>query len=250
MHQISHFFAILSSCAFTTGFVTPLTTRQSTQSTALFGIPIPVFPLRRTVRLPTESLTLNLYEERYLKLAEYVLQQEHPYFGAIYSSNKPQIVRNGTGPIVPLFERGDVGVLFLVLDSEESMIPTRGGIPRRRIRLVARGSVRFQIEKILENGYDDSSFILVEGNVFTDQSTADEENCSPDFVDLARTTQAALNIDAILEQSLSLELASFDTVSQQLPDGRFRERLQAIHCRNTQERLSEPAEKLVFRWWR
>jgi Lon protease-like protein len=250
MHRIPHFFAILSSCAiaFTTGFVTTLT-QQSTQSTVLFGIPIPVFPLRRTVRLPTESLTLNLYEERYLKLAEYVLQQEHPYFGAIYSSNKPQIVRNGTGPIVPLFERGDVGVLFLVLDSEESMIPTRGGIPRRRIRLIARGSIRFQIEEILENGYD-SSFILVEGNVFSDQPTADEENCSQDFVDWARTTQAALNMDPILEHSLTLELASFDKVSQRLPDGRSRERLQAIHCRNTQERLSEPAEKVLFRWWR
>ncbi|GAX15129.1 hypothetical protein FisN_12Lh175 [Fistulifera solaris] len=248
MHRISHFFAFLSSCASTTGFVTPLT-RQSTQSTALFGIPIPVFPLRRTVRLPTESLTLNLYEERYLKLAEYVLQQEHPYFGAIYSSNKPQIVRNGTGPIVPLFEPGDVGVIFLVLNSEEGMIPTRGGIPRRRIRLVARGSVRFQIEEILKNGYD-TSFILVDGNVFLDEPTVDEGICSQDFVDWARKVQAALNMDTNLEHSLAAELTSFDKVSQRLSDGRSRERLQAINRRNTQERLNEPAEKAFFGWWR
>ena len=244
---------IYGCLGFTTAFLTKSKSTIISSPTGLFGIPIPIFHLRRTVRLPTEPLTLNLYEERYLELAEYVLSQKYPYFGAIYSSNKPQIVRNGTGPIVPLFERGDVGVLFFVQDSEEAMIPTRGGIPRRRIRLVAKGSVRFQIEEILQNGYD-TSFILVDASLYMDHpiesKEAADEHCSQEFMDWAKTTQAALNLDPIHEHLLSSELASFHDISRTIPDGRSRERLAAIKCRNTQERLEQPSEKPLFAWWR
>lgn len=252
--MLRRIFILYCYIRFTTGFLTPSTREpKAISSTGLLGIRIPVFPLRRTVRLPTEPLTLNLYEERYLELAEYVLQQGYPYFGAIYSSDKPQIVRNGTGPIVPLFERGDSGVLFLVQDSEDGMVPTRGGTLRRRIRLVTRGSVRFQIEDVLQNGYD-TSFILVDGNVYLDQQTETAEAvkgvCSQEFVDWARRTQVALNMDLIHEHLLSSEFASFHKISQTLPDGRSRERLEAIQCRNTQERSEQPSEKPLFGWWR
>ena len=35
---------------------------------------LPIFPLRKVVRLPTEELILNLYEDRYLAMAEYILK--------------------------------------------------------------------------------------------------------------------------------------------------------------------------------
>jgi hypothetical protein len=56
---------------------------------------LPVFPLRKSIRLPTESLTLNLYEDRYIALSEFILEQKQPIFGALYSSDKPQIVKAG-----------------------------------------------------------------------------------------------------------------------------------------------------------
>ena len=37
---------------------------------------LPLFPLRKSIKLPGESLTLNLYEDRYLALATQVLQQQ------------------------------------------------------------------------------------------------------------------------------------------------------------------------------
>lgn len=247
---ILHLWIICCCIGFINGFPTPSTRAyKAISSTRLFGIQIPVFPLRRTVRLPTESLTLNLYEERYLELAEYVLQQEYPYFGAIYSANKPQVVRNGTGPIVPLLERGNLGVLFLVQDSEEGMIPTRGGIPRRRIRLVARGAVRFQIQEILQNGYD-TSFIMADTELYLDQynESANAVVGSQEILEWARTTQAVLKIDSVNEHSLASELASFHTSSQTLLDGRSRERLAAIQCQDTQERSKQPIQK-SFPWW-
>ena len=67
-------------------------------------IELPIFPLRKTARFPTDFLKLNLYEERYLALAERILQEngvEGCTFGALYTSNKAQVVSNkGCGPIV------------------------------------------------------------------------------------------------------------------------------------------------------
>lgn len=34
---------------------------------------LPIFPLRKSIKLPGETLTLNLYEERYLAMAEWIL---------------------------------------------------------------------------------------------------------------------------------------------------------------------------------
>jgi Lon protease-like protein len=164
---------------------------------------LPIFPLRKSVKLPTEALTLNLYEERYLALAEYVLSgtddcesgnqqptgrnkssdgHDRPIlFGALYCSNKPQMVKNGVEPSVPMVEVGDVGTVFSVTHHEENNVPvTRSdvnGETRRRIKMKGLGVGRFRIERVLHNGYgggdtkeDESSgavqlpFILVEAS--------------------------------------------------------------------------------------
>jgi Lon protease-like protein len=133
---------------------------------------LPIFPLRKAVRLPTETLTLNLYEERYLAMSEYVLESDQQLFGALFSSDKPQLVKEGgMGKIVPMIQPGDVGVIFVLEDSEELMIPKQEGAPpRRQIRLVGRGAGRFQIQRILHDGYGDDSlpFIVAEAMLLND----------------------------------------------------------------------------------
>ena len=143
---------------------------------------LPVFPLRKSVRMPSEALTLNLYEERYLALSEYVLTREPRRFGALYCSNKPQFVKDGVGPIVPMVDHGDVGVVCNVLYDEQAVVPIspeNDGL-RRRIKLQGLAVGRFRIEKVLHNGYGGGfscdrdkhvihlPFILVEASWFND----------------------------------------------------------------------------------
>ena len=130
---------------------------------------LPIFPLRRSVKVPTETLSLNLYEERYLALAERILLDPRRIFGALYSSDKPQLVAGGNGPIVPLFEPGDVGAICRVYRDQEGMIPTgQDGYERRRIKLDAIAVGRFRIERILHDGS-----VAMD---MTRQNTNDDEN--------------------------------------------------------------------------
>lgn len=166
---------------------------------------LPIFPLRKRVRFPTDALTLNLYEERYLAMSDYIISPETlkwsittmsqllaaPCFGALYSSDKPQIItQGGATPIVPILKPGDVGVLCLVLDWMVGMIPTAGSQQenspnasddgtdqqdgtnlRRRIRLNGLAVGRFRIDRIVHDGTvkdDKPPFILVEASFLTD----------------------------------------------------------------------------------
>ena len=40
---------------------------------------LPIFPLRKRVRFPTDTLMLNLYEERYLAMSEFILAAENDF---------------------------------------------------------------------------------------------------------------------------------------------------------------------------
>lgn len=114
---------------------------------------IPIFPLRKRTLLPTERIVLNLYEERYLLLAERFLEADSCLLlGAVPSTGKPQIIARGSGPIVPLFEPGDTGVICKVEKAEESQIPTFGGTSRRRIRLECQATGRLELTKIISRG--------------------------------------------------------------------------------------------------
>ena len=228
---------------------------------------LPIFPLRKKIRLPTESLTLNLYEERYLRMSEYILKQNVPIFGTIYSSNKPQIVRNITGPIVPVFSEGDVGVLCILENSEEALIPTRGGDERRRIRLVARGAVRFEVVEIVDDGIgSDDSFILAQVELLFDdvpgvsshrelqrsnvldqfarlensdfdksRGSGDElvtsvENC----IEWATRVTECLEI----ERDLEVEIISFALAAAYLPEIASEERAACLNVNNLEARLN------------
>jgi Lon protease-like protein len=169
---------------------------------------LPIFPLRKHVRLPTDELTLNLYEERYLAMSEFMLSQLSstifnvqsrksgfsnvvPFFGAVYCSDKHQIItQGGTAPVVPILQPGDVGVLCMVLTWTDGIIPTKCSSKeengndetveddrtdtetwRRRIRLNALAVGRFRIDRIIHDGTlveNKPPFILVEAILLKD----------------------------------------------------------------------------------
>ena len=140
------------------------------RSNLLFTIPI--FPLRKLIRLPTDTLELNLYEPRYLEMSEFILNENYGIFGALHVWNKPQLVtQNGNGPIVPMLNVGDVGVVCVVQKYQDdkfvpiskestsanttSMSPGTLPFTRRRIKLQAMAVTRFRIERILHTGVGD-----------------------------------------------------------------------------------------------
>lgn len=81
---------------------------------------LPLFPLRKRPRLPTESLQLNLFEPRYLALARRA--NETGQFAAVYCGSTPSILVGGTGPATPLVKPGSVGVVCSVDDAQGSEV--------------------------------------------------------------------------------------------------------------------------------
>ena len=169
---------------------------------------LPIFPLRKSVKFPTERLTLNLYEERFLALADFILEgkvdqyqhqmkqteainsidekkEENLVFGALYCSAKPQMVVNGIEPITPIIEVGDIGTLFSLLyyieEKQESTLQGLDSGRGRKIKLHGIGIGRFRVEEIRHNGYGGGEamkdlsckplpFIVVKASKFDDVS--------------------------------------------------------------------------------
>jgi len=159
--------------------------------------PLAIFPLRKAVKFPTDLVTLNLYEPRYLALAEHVLEsRDPPLFGALYAADKVQMIRKGTEPMVPICKPGDVGVVCVVEDSSDDMVPTRDmQDERRRIRLSGLAFARFRIHSIIESGsgmVDGSPFVRAEVSwLFDDESCRDDTAAAaaaaPEKPDMDRT---------------------------------------------------------------
>lgn len=115
-------------------------------------------------------------------MSEYILKQTPLLFGALYVSDKPQLVQEGgTGKIVPLLKGNEIGLLCLVREWEEGMVPCKDPTlgERRRIRLNAIGVSRFQIEEVIHDGTaaaavssntEENPFILVKASLVTDQN--------------------------------------------------------------------------------
>ena len=189
--------------------------RNSFDDTILLHLPI--FPLRKKVRFPTDKMNLNLYEPRYLALAERVLEQEQRIYGAIYCSQKPQMVSyGGLNPITPIVEPGDVGLLCEVYSSSTR---PKTKEQKRRIQLSARGVGRFRIQKVLQKGYsfndaqdmgeDNLPYIVVEACLLKDDKTLDQENEKID--DLIKK-----NKDEILTLTEGIDMIQFDELSRHI----------------------------------
>lgn len=144
-----------SAAIMTTSTSHPLLVSRQCQSA------IPIFPLQKRVLLPSEDLVLNLYEERYLQLAEQFTlttptttnNRTFPsLIGAVPSTEKPHILSKGSGPIVPILEPGDLGVVCTVISASESQIPTLDGGSTRRIRLQCIAWCRIELIEIISMG--------------------------------------------------------------------------------------------------
>ena len=177
-------------------------------------ITIPIFPVRKYVRLPTDTTELNLFEPRYLQMSRYILDVNFGIFGAMYISNKPQLVkgvssnedgRKNTNPIVPILEIGDIGVVCYVEKSSEGMVPTVRDDPlselRPRIKLESVAIGRFQIQKIISDGSNPVNneedlnaplpFILVEASWIHDKKITNDNEIKH-LNDLKKTIQTAI----------------------------------------------------------
>ncbi|KAL3919525.1 MAG: hypothetical protein SGILL_003714 [Bacillariaceae sp.] len=200
--------------------------------------------------------------QRYLAMSEFLLRDENdfaqqmnlevpqsssaqslraPFFGAIYSSDKPQLItQGGMAPITPMLSKGDVGVLCFVQDWMDGMIPTKrsreskrddtgddenaplsgdtiDGTFRRRIRLNAVAVSRFRVISVLQ----DSPFILVEAEALTDDSSVEYDTQQMEGLEaeLRRTlqkddspAQAASNGDAVTAFSTTNSLGAVDAI--------------------------------------
>jgi hypothetical protein len=168
------------------------TTSTSLSEQNAKSIILPIFPLRKRVKFPTEPLKLTLWEDRYKDLSRYVMDNPvnlglepdlcMPVFGALYCSHKTQIVKGGIKPITPLVEAGDVGIICGVTSSqvfingEEVDSGRKDESSVEKIRLWAHGLTRFRVKRILSDGLDEASegkggslpFILVEGTRLDD----------------------------------------------------------------------------------
>lgn len=158
---VNHLSISLSSLAIQVGVTTDW--KQPSSRHASFSLP--VFPLRKSVKFPTDDVSLTLFEERYLSLADHVLYGKRRglspvappmIFGAWHCSTKSQIVRNNT--ITPLIEVGDIGVICHVVYHNDEMTSTMESSKRkqlrRRVTIVGLAVHRFRVEKIVCNGFD------------------------------------------------------------------------------------------------
>ena len=153
------------------------------------NIVLPIFPLRKRVKFPTERLKLTLWEERYKMLSRFVLENaphpNNPMFGALYCSHKTQIVKSGRKPITPIVDVGDIGIICSVtssqvfIDGEEVSTSRKDEADVEKIRLWGLGVARFRVEKILSDGLDgdrNEPFILVEASRIDDENIFQDGN--------------------------------------------------------------------------
>ena len=176
------------------------------------------------------------------------------------------VTQGGTGPIVPMVTPGQIGVVCWVYDHSEAQVPTVGGDQlRRRIRLNLIATHRFQIQRVLHNGFgggfaasktggnknEDSKmssplpFILVEAQLIRDIDDADS---SPPHL-LADEAKDATDQDPLLQRFMSqhpsiplpsdAELYGFRLASRALAESASQKRLACIQARNTAARLQQ-----------
>lgn len=147
---------------------------------------LPVFPLRKRVKFPTQTLQLTLWEDRYKALSRKVLQSgsgPDTIFGAMYCSHKSQIIKGGINPVTPIVEKGDVGIVCSVLSSQVFIDGNEVEMTRindndvQKIRLNAIAVGRFRVVEVLSYGHDTEKFgsdgqrpfIVVKGSRIDDE---------------------------------------------------------------------------------
>jgi Lon protease-like protein len=95
---------------------------------------LPVFPLRGAILLPRATLTLNVFEPRYLALVNYALGRDH-LIGIIQPATESGAAESPRGKIFELHSIGCAGRITAFTESEEGrVIITLAGVARFRCR--------------------------------------------------------------------------------------------------------------------
>jgi hypothetical protein len=245
-----------------------LTSLQPISSTILRAhdtnksIILPIFPLRKRVKFPTETLKLTLWEDRYKDMSRYVLDHHStlqsdvgmPIFGALYCSHKTQIVKGGIKPITPLVEAGDVGIICGVTSSqvfingEEVDLELKYEASVEKIRLWAHGLTRFRVERILSDGLEEGNgdgktdclpFILVEA------SRLDDDFLSGESVDIDGRLQDLLRRqDDLIFDATSLMAEKYKYTFQEGNEHRQKQQMISLALTSQLEAIASADEML------
>ena len=158
--------------------------RIDTSWTRLNSLSVPCFPLHNRPRLPFEEVSLNLYEPRYLALADSVLSQSNRTFGTLFTANLPHYIRNGVGPPTPMVSSGEIGVFCEMTHSREVLmdVPLLG----RKRKLMTKSAVvgRFIVDRVIRDGREyhhlpgdggDNCFIVLEVTPLEDELPSERD---------------------------------------------------------------------------
>lgn len=123
------------------------------------ALELPLFPLRKAPRCPTDRLSLNLFEPRYVALAERVLASDGVFAGL--HCEGPHVLPRGRGPATPLVAEGGVGSVFAVDDWERD-----GSV----VRIAARAFGRFAVRRVVATPANrgDVAYVVVDAAPVTD----------------------------------------------------------------------------------
>ncbi|KAJ1462675.1 hypothetical protein M885DRAFT_610711 [Pelagophyceae sp. CCMP2097] len=167
-------------------------------------IELPLFPLSKFPRLPTDVLTLNLFEPRYVSLADRVLQADR-VFAAVYCGDTAKVLPRGRGSPTALVNVGACGVLCEVRSVEWI---TREDDDLRRVRLICGVFARFRVASILSSPIrraDALPYIVVGCEPFEVSESTLEESSAPRIgsaFDLGLLDDARFDLSHLTQQGL------------------------------------------------
>ena len=170
---------------------------------------VPLFPLRKASRVPTDSLVLNLFEPRYLAMAERVLGTDG-VFGAMQCQG-PHVLPRGRGPAEPLIAAGAVGALFRVDRSET----TRDG----RVRLEATAFGRLAVRRVVSTPANRASslpYLVVDAAPVADQRTGPNDAL---VADAEAAALAAFDADGKLETPAGADVRRYAAADPEVVAG-------------------------------
>jgi len=170
------------------------------------ALEVPLFPLRKMPRLPTEELCLNLFEPRYLSLAREVLESDAGVFAAVYCEGA-SVLPHGQGPPTPLIKNGAIGVLCEVRQSI---------VKKDKIRLETRAFSRCRLTEIVASPIFDSPsqppYIIANVDAVIDENSQGIATAAQAADAERRATEALRSVDKLVDR-IWPDMSDFDDES-------------------------------------
>jgi Lon protease-like protein len=114
---------------------------------------LPLFPLRGAILLPRASLTLNVFEPRYLALVDHALAGDR-LIGVVQPAPEAGSVESPAGKIFPLRQVGCAGRISAFTENEDGrVVVSLAGISRFNIVEAVDGETPFRIARVKFSSY-------------------------------------------------------------------------------------------------